>query len=144
MAVQQAAAIPYRQGTFGLEVLLVTVRSGGWGIPKGGIKKGDTPQRTAKLECFEEAGALGPVDHALGSFTYRKRGREHVVKVFPLEVTRLLERWAEEDRRSRVWVPVTEAASLVDREDVAPLFAALRHRVITRDAIRTQAVRRAA
>jgi 8-oxo-dGTP pyrophosphatase MutT (NUDIX family) len=132
MAVQQAAAIPYRSGTFGVEVLLVTVRSGGWGIPKGGVKKGDTAQRTAKLECYEEAGALGPVDQSLGSFTFRKRGRRHAVEVFPLEVSRLLRRWAEDDRRSRVWVPITEAADLVKREALRPLFERLRARLLTR------------
>ena len=113
--------------------MLITVRSGSWGLPKGGIKKNDSPLRTARIETLEEAGALGRIDRkSLGTFTYRKRGRKQSVEVFGLEVEHLLDRWAEEENRSRVWVSITEAPSLLGRGAWTPMLTRLRHALLTR------------
>ena len=131
--VAQAAAFPYRSSPFGgLEVLLVTRRSGGWGVPKGKVEAGDTPAQTARLETMEEAGVLGEVSGpALGRYAYTKRGREHEVLVFPLVVRRELARWFEEERRTRVWVPLPEAARLLPNPQLVGLLMTLRHRLLT-------------
>ena len=128
----QAAAIPWRRSAEGvIEVLLVSTRSGRWTVPKGGVKRGSSPALTARDEALEEAGILGRVHAApLGTTRFSKRGRTHEVMGFALEVTRLLPRWEEEDRRLRVWVPLGEAAGLVARPALAELVIALRRRFL--------------
>ena len=60
----QAATIPYRPNPYGgYEVLLVSASKGGWGLPKGGVKRDQTPQLAARLESLEATpipGELGP------------------------------------------------------------------------------------
>lgn len=142
--IQQAGAIPFRRSPFGVEVLLVSVGTGaGWGFPKGGIKRGSDPVATARAETLEEAGVLGTVlEPALGTYTFRKRGRPHQVELFGLEVERQLARWLEEGRRVRAWVSIAEAGQLLRRPQSAALLTQLRHRLLTAEAVRFQ--RRAA
>lgn len=132
MRVRQAGAVCFRAVPGGgTEVLLISSRSGAWGIPKGGIKREHSAVETARLEALEEAGVLGAlVGPPLGSFSYRKKGRRHDVQVFALRVDRQLERWAEEGRRVRVWVSIAEAPALVKRQAVASLLLQLRHRLL--------------
>jgi len=129
----QAAAVPFRLSRFGIEVLLVTSSgSGRWTVPKGGIKKGHDAQKTARLETLEEAGVLGElVGPPLGAFSYKKSGRRQRVRVYALRVERVLDRWQEEDRRRRVWVPIAEAPGLVGRRPIAELLVRLRHRILS-------------
>ena len=110
---------------------MISSRSGAWGIPKGGIKRGHSAADTARIETLEEAGVLGAlVGPPLGSFSYRKKGQRHDVQVFALRVERQLERWAEETRRVRVWLSIAEAPALVKRRAVATLLVQLRHRLL--------------
>lgn len=129
---RQAAALPYRTSPHGgFEVLLVSRQGGGWGLPKGGVKKGHTPERTAALEALEEAGVLGQLGAQLGSFDYRKAGRKRHVLVFPLHVEQVLERWEEDDVRLRVWVALPEAPRMVERRDCQRLLVRFRHELLT-------------
>lgn len=129
--VRQAAAIPYRETKHGYEVLLVTRASGGWGVPKGTIKKGHSPLRTASLESLEEAGVLGVVgETSLGSYAYRKGGKRHEVRIFALRVERILDRWEEEVSRMRVWVRIAEAARLVQKRPLERALTQLRHELL--------------
>jgi ADP-ribose pyrophosphatase YjhB (NUDIX family) len=142
--IRQAAAIPFRRSPFGhLEILLVSLSGGGWGIPKGGVKKGRTLEDTATDETLEEAGALGQLlEASLGSYAFEKRGKPHEVHVYGLEVERLLARWQEEDRRLRVWVPISEAPRMLRRKALARFLTRLRHRLLTegsRDSLRLAA-----
>lgn len=133
-AVQaQAAAIPYRRSVHGIEVLLVTRSGGGWGLPKGGVKKGQSAREAAAMECLEEAGVLGSAGAKLGSFSYRKSGRKRQVAVYALEVERVLERWQEDGRRLRVWVPIAEAERMIKRKETPRFLTKLRHRLLTAD-----------
>lgn len=130
--LRQAAAVPFRRSKLGhVEILLVSKTGGGWGIPKGGVKKHHDKRQTATLETLEEAGVLGRLlDEPLGSFRFTKRGREHDVTVYGLEVERQLARWQEEDARLRVWVPVSEAPRMIRRKALARFLTRLRHRLL--------------
>ena len=126
-----AAAIPYRLTPSGeVEVLLVTTRAGAWTVPKGGVKVGATAAETARLEALEEAGVDGTVEAPLGAFSFRKAGRLHRARAFPLRVDRVRERWDEEDVRLRAWVPATEVARFVGRPSIARLALTLRWRLL--------------
>ncbi|MEZ6183428.1 MAG: NUDIX domain-containing protein [Planctomycetota bacterium] len=130
---RQAGAIVYRVGPWGgVEVLLVSRSSRGWGFPKGGVKRSQTAPIAARAEALEEAGVLGRLDGApLGSYRYKKRGVRREVVVYAMRAERLLARWDEESRRTRVWVPLREAARMLTSDRARPLLSVLRARLQT-------------
>ena len=44
------------------EVLLVSTKSNGWGVPKGNLMPELGKKKTALEEAYEEAGVLGKID----------------------------------------------------------------------------------
>jgi glyoxylase-like metal-dependent hydrolase (beta-lactamase superfamily II) len=76
-----------------------------------------TPQQTAVIEAYEEAGVLGDIGETeIGRFRKRKQRKNQQVvcevQIFPLEVTRQQNHWPEKQERSRMWVAPREAAKL--------------------------------
>ena len=124
----QYAALPWRQGQAGLEILLLTSReTRRWVIPKGWPMIGVTPQDCAAEEAFEEGGVRGRVSGSIGAFAYDKilkdgSARALNVDVFPLHVTEELKSWPEADERTRQWFTLLEAADAVDEPDLATLI----------------------
>jgi len=107
----QSAILPYRRQGDDVEVLIITSRKGKrWVLPKGIIEPGMTAAASAAKEAMEEAGVEGRVmAQSLGRYRYRKWGGTCEVEVFPMEVTRELNRWSESGFRSREWVTLEEA-----------------------------------
>ena len=110
--------------------MLVTSRSGKrWIMPKGWPKRRETLAAAAQREAREEAGVTGTA-HAMpvGEFTYQKKMRKgyavrsHVF-VFALLVDEVRDRWREDKKRARQWVPLGDAAGLVQDRDGAGLLA---------------------
>ena len=127
----QYAALPFRPGRDGVEVLLITSReTQRWVIPKGWPMKGKTPREAAALEAHEEAGLDGPVaEHPVGRYGYDKRlkgGKDRPVEVlvFPLRVETLSDDWPEKAQRRREWFSPTVAAALVDEPELKALIMA--------------------
>jgi len=85
---RQVAVIPVRRGLKGPEVCLTRrVDSKKWGIPKGYIDRGDTPEEAALTEAFEEAGIRGPlIGDPIGTYDYKKWNSRLTVLVFVMEV----------------------------------------------------------
>lgn len=128
---RQVAALCWRCGEQGLEILLVTSReTRRWVTPKGGRMPGLTDARAAAVEALEEAGVEGRVaDHPIGTFRYLKwlrrgEGRWCVVSLFPLEVTVEHATWQEQHERTRQWMSAEQAASRVNEADLAALILA--------------------
>ena len=116
----QAAALPYRQDK-GLEVLLVSsLDTGRWIVPKGWPMKGRSNFEAAKQEAYEEAGVKGEIaSEPAGSFHYNKRKRNGavwrcLVEVFPMEVKSRSRSWPEKAARKTRWCKWKEAAKMVD------------------------------
>lgn len=112
-----------------MSILLVTSReSKRWVIPKGNLAAGADPHRAAAEEAEEEAGVTGVVCPVpLGRYRYRKRKGSGAslmadVEVFPLQVNRVLDDWLEKGQRERRWVRLTEAADMVEEEDLRDLI----------------------
>ena len=129
--IPQAGAIPYRTRDDGaIEVCLVTARSGGWTIPKGGIDPGKTAHDMAQIEALEEAGLIGETEpRPFGNYEYTRESDLHRVQVFAMLVDRELERWDEMGFRTREWLPIERAADRVRFDDLGELirrFAAQR------------------
>jgi len=83
--------IPYRYDSGGrLEILLIRrLDKERWGIPKGMIDPGATPEQTARAEAVEEAGVSGVLsEKPVGFFSFNKwEGIVHVT-VFLMRLPR--------------------------------------------------------
>lgn len=128
----QAAALCLREGRRGREVLMVTsLNSGRWILPKGWPMKGRTLGGAALQEAWEEAGVVGTVeDVPVGFYTYEKQRRGGFslscrVEVFRVHVSDLLRDWPERNKRQRRWLPVELAAEKVDEPDLKALLSSL-------------------
>ena len=128
---RQVAALPWRIGARGLEILMITSReTRRWVIPKGGRMAGKTDPEAAAIEAMEEAGVQGEVvTTAVGAFRYVKRlkngeDRPCVVAVFPLRVLVQLGAWPEAGQRERRWMTPDQAAASVHELDLAQLIVA--------------------
>ncbi|HEY1876133.1 MAG TPA: NUDIX hydrolase [Rhizomicrobium sp.] len=117
---RQVAALCWRMGKRGLEVLLVTsLNSKRWILPKGWIEPELTGPENAAREAFEEAGVTGKIGiQPVGHYHYLKERREGggipiSVDVFALAVTRQSDDWPEKGQRSMIWVPLDQAEGKV-------------------------------
>ena len=125
----QYAALPYRIGGDGLQILLITSRdSGRWIIPKGWPIAGLSPSQSAAREALEEAGVTGRTsDASIGCYPYDKRlsgdaVRTCEVEVFALEVTEERDAWPEQHQRRRQWLSVDEAAAQVNEAELGVMI----------------------
>ena len=129
---RQAAALPFESHAGQMRVLLITsLGTRRWIIPKGNIDPGITARESAEIEAFEEAGVIGHVAPShIGSFTYEKLRDEqpmlHHVKVFPLEVRQMLEKYPESDARERQWMTPDEAAEAVNEDELKKILTSFR------------------
>jgi 8-oxo-dGTP pyrophosphatase MutT (NUDIX family) len=126
----QVAALPWRRGPDGVEVLLITSRERGrWVLPKGWPERDETYSQAAAREASEEAGIAGAVtDEQVGRYVYSKvaasgRKRPCQVHVFPMEIREVHETWPERHQRVRGWFSTREAASMVDEPDLREMIA---------------------
>lgn len=125
----QYAALPWRKGENGLEIMLVSSRdTRRWIIPKGWPMTGRSASAAAGIEALEEAGLLGVMSEApIGQFHYEKRLSRRVdycrVKVFSLRVVRQRSHWPEKHERLTRWFPASEAAGIVSDPELADLIA---------------------
>ena len=71
----QAAAIAYRRSGGTVQLCLIRRKDTQkrWGIPKGVIDPGDTPEETAVNESWEEAGLVArAIGDTIGTYKYDK------------------------------------------------------------------------
>lgn len=129
-AIYQVAALCWRQGPKGVEILLITsLTTGRWILPKGWPKMGLSGGATALEEAWEEAGLRleGRSAKKVGSYRYQKRLRGDVpvparVDVYAVKTPPLLDDYPEAGKRRREWFAPHEAADLVDEPDLARLL----------------------
>jgi 8-oxo-dGTP pyrophosphatase MutT (NUDIX family) len=125
----QVAALCWRR-RHAAEVLLVTsLRTRRWIIPKGWPQWGRKPWQTAAAEAVEEAGVVGEIGKTpIGHFHYLKEkgGTAHPcrVSVYSLRVTLEQDRWPHMHKRQRLWLPPELAAARIAEPE-------LRHLILT-------------
>ena len=126
----QVAALPWRMGAAGAEILLITSRdTGRWVLPKGWPEAREPLSVAAAREAVEEAGLTGTISHIeAGRYFYAKglASGEEVpceVLVFPLQVESMADKWKEWRERERRWVPVAEASGMVKEPDLGHIIA---------------------
>jgi 8-oxo-dGTP pyrophosphatase MutT (NUDIX family) len=127
---RQVAALPWRQGTTGIEILMVTTRTTRrWVIPKGWPMAGKTDDQAAGIEAFEEAGVRGAISSkTCGSYGYSKLNdkgklRTLTVAVYALHVKQELAEWPESRERERRWVKLEDASKLAGEPGLVPVLA---------------------
>lgn len=125
----QAAALCLREGKKGREVLLVSsLTSGRWILPKGWPMKNRTLAGAALQEAWEEAGVIGKADETpVGFFTYEKLRGGGIpvscrVEVFNIAVADLARDYPERARRKRKWMSPEAAAAAVDEPELKTLL----------------------
>ncbi|MCC5971457.1 MAG: NUDIX hydrolase [Pararhodobacter sp.] len=128
----QAGAVCLREGKRGREVLLVSsLDSGRWIVPKGWPMKNRTLAGAAQQEAWEEAGVVGKAEESpIGFYTYEKKRAGGVpvscrVEVFRLHVADLAKDWPERSRRKRKWMTLDKAAAAVDEVELKTLLLSL-------------------
>lgn len=121
----QVAALCWRMGKRGLEVLLITsLNAKRWILPKGWPEADLTGAENAAREAFEEAGVTGKtLSQPVGHYHYLKEKREGTgmpvrVEVFAMAVTKQLDDWPEKAVRTLAWMPLNEAAAKVSEPGV--------------------------
>jgi len=125
----QVAALCWRAGRRGLEVLLITsLNSKRWILPKGWPEADLTGAGNAAREAFEEAGVTGKiVAQPVGHYHYLKEKRDGGgmpvrVEVFALAVTKQLDDWPEKALRTLAWLPLADAIGKVSEPGVRPIL----------------------
>ena len=129
----QAGVIACKDDGGKTKVLLITSRdTGRWIVPRGNIRPGSTPAKSAKNEAYEEAGIKGTIvgPRPLGFYRYLKildteRTLAARVEVYLLNVTEQLKKWPEKGERRRSWVSINEAIGLVEESGIAVLLRRL-------------------
>jgi len=117
-SLMQVAALCWRSSP-NLEILLVTsLRTRRWILPKGWPQDGLTMAQSAANEALEEAGVIGTVAaDPIGRYHYLKeKGGSALpcaVEIFPLLVTGMHENWPEKGSRQLLWLPAERAAAKV-------------------------------
>jgi 8-oxo-dGTP pyrophosphatase MutT (NUDIX family) len=126
----QAAVLPWRRGKAGIEIMLITsLGSRRWVLPKGTLMPGESVRAAARREALEEAGLEGTLQmRSLGSFYYEKRdsGVKQLcsVEVYPLLFSGQREVWPERGRRRTEWFSQEKAAEKVDESDLKDMILA--------------------
>jgi 8-oxo-dGTP pyrophosphatase MutT (NUDIX family) len=114
----QVAALCWRSSPK-LEILLVTsLRTRRWILPKGWPQDGLSLAQSAANEALEEAGVTGEIAaDPIGRYHYLKEKSGSalpcVVEVFSLLVTGERTSWVEKGARQKLWLPAERAAAKV-------------------------------
>ncbi len=125
----QLAALCWRKGKDGPEVLLVTSSSGRWILPKGWPIEGKSPAEAALTEAWEEGGVRRgkAARKPLGAYMALKRTAQGddlpcLHRVYAIKVRDLADDFPEAHRRDRAWVSPEKAAEMVDEEGLRDIL----------------------
>jgi 8-oxo-dGTP pyrophosphatase MutT (NUDIX family) len=128
-SARQVAALPVRRAPDGtlLVLLVTTLQTQRWIIPKGWPWPGEQDHTAAAEEAREEAGVLGEAHPtSLGSYTYEKRRSSGLVpvhvSVYLLEVREELDTWPECGQRQRAWFTLSDASNAVEEPELKALL----------------------
>jgi len=128
---KQSGVVPYRKNNGKLEILLITsIKKKKWIIPKGYIEFNLTPFESAKKEAFEEAGIIGSNEtFELGTIELKKGMGVTHMKIFSMEIIKILEDYPDKEMRKRKWFSTEEASAKVSIPEISGMIASLQTKV---------------
>ncbi len=120
----QSCVIPFRIEKDILKLLLISNRKRSrWIFPKGIIEQDLSPAESAKREAHEEAGIDGKViPEIIGEYQYFKWGGTCTVKVFVMQIEKILKIWPESNFRFRIWTGIFEARRLINEKKLQKII----------------------
>lgn len=127
----QVAALCWRPVPLPEVLLVTTLRTGRWILPKGWPQADKSLPESAATEAYEEAGVWGEIwPTPLGEYHYLKEkggvGHPCRVQVFPMLVTKAELSWPEKGERKLQWMPFEQAAARVAEPELRKLLLAFR------------------
>jgi 8-oxo-dGTP pyrophosphatase MutT (NUDIX family) len=127
----QSGVIPYRKKEGSLEVLLITsIKKKKWIVPKGYVEFNLTPFESAKKEAYEEAGVIGSNETVeLGAYSVNKSIGRQYIKIFSMEVIKVLDDYPEKNLRKRKWYSLKEATETVTFPEVSNMIISLGNKI---------------
>jgi 8-oxo-dGTP pyrophosphatase MutT (NUDIX family) len=127
----QSGVIPYRRKDGELQILLITsLKSKRWILPKGYIEFNLSPFESAKKEAYEEAGVTGANETVEVGSLKKKRpiGLCNII-IYSMEVLEVLDDYPEKDLRKRKWFSVKEAAESISFPEVSEMILQLEEKI---------------
>ena len=123
----QSGVLPYRRKDNKIEVLLITsIRKKKWIIPKGYVEFNLSHFESAKKEAYEEAGVYGENETIeLGSFKINKAIGICTIKVYSMEVNKILDDYPDKEKRKRKWFTLEDAAQNVEIPELKQIITSL-------------------
>ncbi|MDQ7040593.1 MAG: NUDIX hydrolase [Rhodothermus sp.] len=120
----QAGVLPIRHRSGQIEVLLVTSRTvNRWILPKGNVRRHQSPMEAARREAYEEAGVRGYIDpEPLGCYLHGRPGDQRWVEVYLMRVDEELDHWPEQHERTRRWMSLQEARQVIYEDGLRTLL----------------------
>ena len=114
-AFMQVGVVPILSRKKRPHIVLVTARGKArWLLPKGNQHPRHTRREMALTEAYEEAGVVGTIrtKHYIDVPILKDR-RRIVLRLYPMDVERILKKWPEQDGRERIVVDARKAGKLL-------------------------------
>ncbi len=111
----QIGAFPFLFKKDKLHIMLITNSSGKqWILPKGNIENDLKHSDVAELESYEEAGVKGSILDKKSYKEYETADGD-ILRIYPLQVKKILDEWPEDYFRKRQLVTINKALNMVNR-----------------------------
>jgi len=117
-----------KNGSSGVEILLIADSKGRWTIPKGHIEEGETPRQTAEREIQEETGLKQmKIMDWLGKINFRYRRADTLVlmttEIFLVEAQGDTDKIVPQEWMTNIkWLSANEALDKIEYEDIGKLI----------------------
>jgi 8-oxo-dGTP diphosphatase len=107
--IHAAGGIVVRNGARPLIAIVQRAKDELWVLPRGKLKRDESPVAGARREVIEETGHRVRVREFVGAITYRARGRPKVVQFWRMQAEANPSRDLMEDIMAVKWLPLSAA-----------------------------------
>ena len=107
--IHAAGGIVVRNGARPLIAIVQRAKDELWVLPRGKLKRDESPLAGARREVIEETGHRVRVREFVGAITYRARGRPKVVQFWRMQAEANPSRDLMEDIMAVEWLPLSAA-----------------------------------
>ncbi|MCK5697224.1 MAG: NUDIX hydrolase [Gammaproteobacteria bacterium] len=114
----EIGAFPFLIKKGKLYIMIVSSTSGkSWILPKGHPEDKLKHSQVAALESYEEAGIKGLIFNRKLGKEFKQKKEALNLLIYPLLITKILNKWQEESIRKRQLVTINKALTLVTKKE---------------------------